>query len=206
MDIRSRFLTGVLASALSLSGGIALAQESSPVASPPTQGAPVTVELTNQDGDPVGSAILSETANGVQIALQSVPDGSGLDPGEHGIHIHETGACDPSGDTPFQSAGGHFNPTDASHGGPDDEESHAGDLGNLTVDENGTFDFEIVTDRVTLNPGAENSLADADGSALVIHAGEDDLETDPSGESGERLVCGVILPVLEGTPAATPVG
>jgi Cu-Zn family superoxide dismutase len=114
--------------------------------------------------------------------------------------------CDPSGETAFQSAGGHFNPTDASHGGPDDEDSHAGDLGNLTVDDNGAFEFEITTDRVTLDPEAENSLADQDGGALVIHAGADDLKTDPSGESGERLICGVIFPAMEGTPEATPVG
>jgi Cu-Zn family superoxide dismutase len=206
MGFRSQLLTGLLASALSLSGGLALAQEGSPAASPVAQGESVTVEMTNQDGDPVGNATFSETADGVQITVESVTEGSGLEPGEHGIHIHETGACDPSGETAFQSAGGHFNPTDASHGGPDDEDSHAGDLGNLTVDENGAFELDITTDRVTLDPEAENSLADADGSALVIHAGEDDLETDPTGESGERLVCGVIFPAMEGTPEATPVG
>jgi Cu-Zn family superoxide dismutase len=205
MGFRSRVLTGLLASTLSLSSGIVLAQDTTPAASPATQGEPVTVELTNQDGDPVGTATLSETADGVQITVESVTEGSGLEPGEHGIHLHATGACDPSGETAFQSAGGHFNPTDAAHGGPEDEDSHAGDLGNLTVDDNGAFEFEITTDRVTLDPEEENSLADADGSALVIHADEDDLETDPSGESGERLACGVIFPAMEGTPAATPV-
>jgi Cu-Zn family superoxide dismutase len=205
MGIRSRLLTGLLASTLSLSGGVAFAQDGSPVASPAAQGEPITVDLTNQEGDLVASATLSETAEGVQITVESVTEGSGLEPGEHGIHIHETGACDPSGETAFQSAGGHFNPMDASHGGPEDEDSHAGDLGNLTVDENGTFEFAITTDRVTLDPDAENSLADQDGSALVIHAGEDDLETDPSGESGERIACGVIFPATDATPEATPV-
>jgi Cu-Zn family superoxide dismutase len=206
MRFRSRVLTGLLASTLSLTSGIALAQEGSPVASPAALGESINVELTNHEGDLVGSATLTETADGVRITVESDTEGAGLEPGEHGIHLHETGMCDPSGETAFQSAGGHFNPTDASHGGPDDEDSHAGDLGNLTVDDNGAFEYEITTDRVTLDPEAENSLADQDGSALVIHAGADDLKTDPSGESGERLICGVILPAMEGTPEATPVG
>jgi Cu-Zn family superoxide dismutase len=167
----------------------------------------------------VGSASFAETPEGVTVTMQSTSegDGSGLEPGFHGIHIHETGDCDPSGDTPYASAGGHFNPTGATHGAPDDADSHAGDLGNLEVDEAGTFGLQVTTGKVTLTPGAENSLADEDGSAIIIHAGEDDLETDPSGESGERIACGVIFPApgaaatpaadgSDATPEATPVG
>ena len=208
MGIRSRILTGLLASTLALSGGIAFAQDSSPAASPETHGGPINVHLHDREDNLRGNATLSETAEGVNILVIVNPGSSGsdafLESGDHGIHIHETGVCDPSGETPFESAGGHFNPTDASHGGPEDDDSHAGDLGNLTVDQTGAFELDITTDRVTLDPNAENSLADADGSALVIHADEDDLETDPSGESGERIACGVIFPATDATPEATP--
>jgi len=205
---------GLLASTLAVSGGAALAQEATP-----EMGESVTVDLTNADGALVGTATLAETPQGVTVTVQSTSqgEGSGVEPGLHGIHIHETGECDPSGDMPFASAGGHFNPTDAVHGAPDDPESHAGDLGNLEVEEGGIFGFEITTNKVTLAPGAENSLADEDGSAILIHANEDDLETDPSGESGDRIACGVIFaapgtgatPAADGsdaTPEATPVG
>lgn len=214
MDIRSRLAAGLLASTLVVGGGAALAQEATPGTSEI-----VTVDLMNADGALVGTASFAESAAGVTITVQSTSqgDGSGIEAGLHGIHIHETGDCDPSGDMPFESAGGHFNPTGAPHGGPDDTESHAGDLGNLEVEEGGIFGFEITTGKVTLAPGAENSLADEDGSSILIHANEDDLQTDPSGESGERIACGVIFaaaggmgtPAADGsdaTPEATPVG
>jgi Cu-Zn family superoxide dismutase len=214
MKFRSTLLAGVLASSLSLGGGLALAQDASPEASPQgTSGEPIAVELSNVDGRIVASATFTETESGVNIVIQSTSqdDGSGLEAGLHGVHIHETGTCDAEGETPFESAGGHFNPTQHTHGALDDEESHAGDLGNLEVDETGTFGAEITTDKVTLEPGAENSLADADGSAIIIHAGEDDLQTDPSGESGDRVACGVIFAPegdaatpVSGTPEASP--
>ena len=214
MGLRSQLAAGLLASILAVSGGVALAQQATPEVSEI-----ITVDLTNPDGDLVGTASFAETPEGVTVTVQSTSEGagSGLEPGLHGIHIHETGDCDPSGDTPYEAAGGHFNPTDAKHGAPDDPDSHAGDLGNLEVDETGTFGLEISTGKVTLAPGAENSLADEDGSAIIIHAGEDDLETDPSGESGERIACGVIFPAAgavgtpadddsDATPESTPVG
>lgn len=198
MGVRSRLMTGILASALTLGGGTALAQDASPEASPEQD--EILVSLQNADGEPVANASLIETDDGVAIAV-TAGDDTGLEPGEHGFHIHETGLCE----APFESAGGHFNPTDASHGDIDDDESHAGDLGNLTVEDDGTIQFEITTDKITLQEGEDNSLADDDGSALLIHAGEDDLESDPSGESGDRLVCGVIFPPADsGTPVATP--
>jgi Cu-Zn family superoxide dismutase len=218
MKFRSSLLAGVLATSLSLGGGAALAQDSSPQASPQVfESEPVSVDLTDVDGRVVASATFTQTDSGLNIVVQSTSegDGSGLEAGLHGIHIHETGVCDPEGETPFESAGGHFNPTGAPHGALEDEESHAGDLGNLEVDETGTFGLDIVTDKLTMEPGGENSLADADGSAIIIHAGEDDLQTDPSGESGDRLACGVIFaeegsgatPAADGsdaTPEATP--
>ena len=216
MGVRTRIAAGVLASSLALGGGAVAAQESTP-AGTPAIGEPLTLDLTTANGDVIGSATIVASPNGVTITLQSTSEGSGsgLEPGPHGVHIHETGNCDPSGDTPFGSAGEHFNPTGASHGALEDTDSHAGDLGNLEVDGAGTFGLDVTTDKVSLEPGAENSLADEDGSAILIHAGEDDLQTDPSGESGDPVACGVIFaeagsdatPAADGsdaTPEATP--
>jgi Cu-Zn family superoxide dismutase len=123
----------------------------------------------------------------------------GIPPGEHGIHVHGVGVCDRSGSDPFASAGGHFNPTGAPHGGPDEANAHAGDLGNITADEK----IEVATDRFTLSEGPL-SLSDIDGSALVIHADRDDLMTDPAGESGARIACGVITRLPETLTAGMP--
>ena len=186
------------------------------------------VPVINADGLQIGIVSASEFDGAVTFTLNA----STLTPGEHGVHIHETGICDPAGDTVFGSAGGHFNPAGAMHGPgsaiitplvqePEEgaatpvaeeaapaspvanAESHAGDLGNIVVDENGRVAVEITTSSVTLLPGSDNSLADADGSALVIHAGADDLHTDPSGESGDRVACTVLFPPADA--AATPV-
>jgi Cu-Zn family superoxide dismutase len=173
------------------------------------------VVLRDAAGAEAGLATLGETPDG-NVSIGVVVEG--LAPGEHGIHVHETGACDPGGDQPFASAGGHYNPTGASHGAPSGAEGsvpmgtpeglatpgiepgHAGDLGNILVDDSGTGRLQITVDAFRF---AE--LADADGSALVVHADPDDLRTDPSGNSGGRLVCGVIFPGQGGaTPEATP--
>jgi superoxide dismutase, Cu-Zn family len=210
MSLRKRLLAGVLASSMALSGGAAFAQDSTPMASP--QASPVAergeITLVSPEGDPVAVATFSETDEGLTITVTNEGD-SGLEPGEHGIHIHEFGMCTPvEGDEPFSDAGDHFDPMGQPHGGPEDEESHAGDLGNLTVADDGSIDFEITTDRLTMIPGEEHSLADADGSSILIHANPDDLETDPAGESGDRVACGTIFQhplAMEGTPVATPV-
>src|SRR5699024_7220265 len=128
------------------------------------------INIANPDGDVLAVASVTEADDGVTITVTS--DDSGLDPGEHGIHIHEKGVCDPDGDDPFESAGGHFNPTDKDHGAPEDEDSHAGDLGNLTVDDDGSIDFEITRDKVTLNEGETTSLQNPpDGTSFIIHEG-----------------------------------
>lgn len=215
MNIRRSALAGILASALTLGGGIATAQDATPQATPaasPVAGAH-TVTLGTPGGKIAGFVEITEGDDGVTFRFESTVDSS-LEPGSHGIHIHEVGACDASGGTPYASAGGHYNPSDTTHGGPDDEDSHAGDLGNLDVANDGTYSYEIATDKVSLDPDAEATLADEDGSAIVIHAGEDDLETDPSGDSGDRVACGIVFPSAEpamnivppeaATPAASP--
>jgi Cu-Zn family superoxide dismutase len=191
------FLIGMIAV---FPAGSAVAQGGTPVATPAAK--PVItllVPLFDADGKQVGTAKLDESRDLVVTISVIV---AGLAPGPHGIHIHESGRCDPTGTTPFPSAGAHFNPTDGTHGGPDDPEAHAGDLGNVDVGPDGKGELERMTTKVTLSPGPV-TLADADGSALVIHADRDDLETDPDGNSGARIACGVIFSP-EGTPVATP--
>lgn len=217
---------GALVSALAFGFGnvsTTLAQDSTPAASPAAEATAVVVEpvqvtltLISADNTVVGVARLSQEAPGaaVQITVANA-ENSGLTPGEHGIHIHEAGVCDRSTDPPFDSAGGHFNPENGVHGAPDDPNSHAGDLGNLTVKDDGSFLLQTSSTRISLYPGDKNSLADADGSALMIHEHTDDMHTDPSGDSGGRVACGVIFAPEPGaaqsatpvaSPEATPVG
>jgi len=102
----------------------------------------------------------------------------------HGFHIHQYGDCSALDGT---SAGGHFNPYDAPHGGPDSEERHVGDLGNIMVDENGFAELDVVDSYLSFD-GPNNII----GRGIIVHAGEDDLETQPTGAAGARLSCGVI--------------
>lgn len=143
-----------------------------------------TAELEDPNGNPVGTATFTEGPEGVVIDVEVE---QGVEPGEHGIHIHETGEIEPS----FEAAGDHFNPTNAEHGFEDPNGPHAGDLENITVAQDGTASYQTVNDRITLGEG-ENSILDSDGSALVIHAMPDDYETNPSGSSGDRVAAGVI--------------
>ena len=111
----------------------------------------------------------------------------GLTPGEHGVHLHAVGDCDPAGEKPFDSAGSHFNPGNMHHG------QHSGDLGNLPVDDSGAAAFSFGSSTWTLDDGLFG-LGDTDGTALVIHEQTDDLVTDPSGNSGARIACAVLVP------------
>jgi Cu-Zn family superoxide dismutase len=118
--------------------------------------------------------------NGVRV----VANLTGLKPGEHGFHIHENGDCSaPDG----SSAGGHFNPTGAPHGGPDSAQHHLGDLGNLTADDSGAAKMDQVFDFLKLN--GPNTIV---GRGLIVHAGRDDLTSQPTGNAGPRVACGVI--------------
>ena len=148
-------------------------------------GAKAYVDLMTADGANVGVATFVETATGVDISVEV----SGLEAGEHGIHIHAVGLCEAPD---FTSAGGHFNPFGAEHGFDNPNGPHAGDLPNLEIGEDGTGSLQYTNTLITLGEG-EGSLFDEDGSALVIHAGMDDHTTDPAGDSGARVACGVIM-------------
>ena len=141
--------------------------------------------LKDASGKEVGAATLTVTPSGVLISL----DLTAVPPGEHGFHVHTTGKCEPPD---FKSAGPHFNPDQTKHGFMTPEGPHAGDLPNLHVPADGKLQVEVLEPNVTLS--GEAPLLDADGSALVIHAGADDYKTDPAGNSGNRIACGVITP------------
>jgi Cu-Zn family superoxide dismutase len=143
-----------------------------------------TAEVRNAQGQPVGTATLSQVTGAVRIILET----RGLPPGQKGVHIHAVGKCDPPD---FTSAGDHFNPGMKQHGLQNPQGPHAGDLPNLTIGADGTGRLESTNDRITLAEGP-TSLLDADGSAIVVHAAVDDFKTDPTGNSGARLACGVI--------------
>ncbi|KMY53371.1 superoxide dismutase [Bacillus sp. FJAT-27231] len=143
------------------------------------------IDLKNGEGKKVGTAELKQTEEGVAIKV----DASELPPGEHGFHIHETGKCD---GPDFESAGGHFNPTNASHGMNHEKGPHAGDLPNLNVGKDGTVKTEMIAKDVSLNSGEDHSLLDQDGSALVIHEKADDGKSQPAGDAGSRIACGAI--------------
>jgi superoxide dismutase, Cu-Zn family len=144
-------------------------------------------ELRNSEGAMVGQATFEEVDQGVRVVFE----GYNLPPGTRGIHIHEVGQCDPPS---FESAGDHFNPTQAAHGLEDPAGPHAGDLPNLVVAENGTATLTAVAGGATLETTGERSLFAGAGTALVIHEGVDDQRTDPAGDSGPRIACGVIRP------------
>ncbi|MFS0691155.1 superoxide dismutase family protein [Sporosarcina sp. 179-K 8C2 HS] len=145
----------------------------------------VKVHLMDGNGKPVGTAELTEEEDALRIMVEA----EGLPEGPHGFHFHEKGVCEAPD---FESAGGHFNPTGASHGLDHEEGPHAGDLPNLEVGPDGTVKEEFFVENLTLTPGEENSLFHDGGTALVIHAEADDGKTQPSGNSGDRIACGVV--------------
>ena len=167
-------VTVVAAASMALSG-LALAKER----------ASAEAQIMDAQGEVIGAAkFAQQKGDKVRVDVRV----AGLEPGRHGIHIHTIGLCEPPG---FTSAGGHFNPAGAKHGLRNPEGPHLGDLPNLKVRDNGVGTLRGKTDRVSLLEG-EQSLFDLDGSALVIHAAEDDQVTDPTGNSGARIACGVI--------------
>jgi superoxide dismutase, Cu-Zn family len=142
-------------------------------------------EIKNAQGKSVGTASLRETKNGLLIIVKA----KGLPEGLHAVHIHSVGKCEGPA---FTSAGGHFNPLNKKHGLENPAGPHAGDLPDMYVEKNGEGRYEVLMDRITLGSG-ETSIFDADGSAIVIHVTADDNVTDPTGNSGDRIACGVIV-------------
>jgi len=155
------------------------------------QAKPVTkkiVELKDAKGASVGHATIVAKGQGVEVKL----DLKDLPPGEHAVHFHQKPMCDPPD---FKSAGGHFNPTSKSHGLKNPSGHHAGDMPNVIVKPNGTVRETLTNDAVVLGTGSEpNSLLANGGTSIMIHAKADDMETDPAGNAGDRIACGVIVP------------
>lgn len=145
-----------------------------------------TAILHNRQGQEIGTATLTQEGDEVVIAVNA----RNLEGGERAIHIHEVGQCE----TPdFQSAGGHFNPDSRAHGFDHVDGAHAGDLRNLVIDpDDGMANETYRSDRVSLRADATNSLLTGAGTAIVIHAGADDYESQPAGDAGDRIACGVI--------------
>ncbi len=162
---------------------VAVVGASAQAANPPS----ALAELRDSKGKVVGSATLTTMSNGA-VKVQATVAGLAGTAGAHGLHLHAVGSCSPD----FNAAAGHFNPTGAQHGLSNSAGPHAGDLPNLTLAADGRARYEANAERVPLANGAANSLFDADGSAVVIHAGPDDNVSNPAGNSGARIACGVI--------------
>ncbi|MEN3973283.1 superoxide dismutase family protein [Sphingomicrobium sp. XHP0235] len=177
-------------------GALALAacgQESSEEQTEPQ--APVSeeqrVDLFDGNGNAVGYVNYTEQDGNLSISVREL----GVATGTHGVHLHETGLCE---GPDFQSAGGHWNPTGNEHGRDNPNGAHLGDLANLTADDNGMVDFNYLARGVSTG-SEQNTINDADGTALIVHAGPDDYRTDPSGDSGARMACAVLAAPQNGS-------
>jgi Cu-Zn family superoxide dismutase len=157
------------------------ASRSDPAAVPPTR----TATLVDSTGKTIGSAALLSSSRGPLLVVRL----TGVAPGTHGLHIHEAARCDPPA---FESAGPHLNPARRQHGSRNPAGPHLGDLPNVRASAAGAIDTTLVLDRAVL--GSDGLGSGAPGRALVLHARADDLMTDPSGNSGARIACGVLNP------------
>ena len=170
----------LVCSAMLLSSGAILTGAS---ASPPRSG-PTALAAVQPLGTSTvkGTVRFTQLEHGVEIAA----DISGLTPGSHGVHIHEFGDCSAADGS---SAGGHFNPEGKPHGGPDSAAAHAGDYGNLEADANGHALLKLVSHRITIDQGPNGVI----GRSVIVHGKTDDLTSQPAGNAGPRIGCGVIM-------------
>src|SRR5688572_5884356 len=199
MSTPNRFATSpaaLLLAGLTLAGMVAACgreQAAVPVATEPAPApapvaapapAPLTATATLQPaagGSTAGSITFSEEGELVTVTAFL----TGVAAGSHGFHVHETGDC---GDPEFKNAGGHFNPTGAPHGAPTDPAHHAGDFGNIEIAADGTGSLQISTALLTVAPGPNSAV----GRAVILHEKADDLKTQPTGDAGGRIACGVV--------------
>jgi len=142
-------------------------------------------QLVGADETEYGEVIVAQGDNGLLVNIKA----QGMSPGPHGVHIHQTGKCEAPD---FKSAGGHWNPAGKQHGFDNPQGAHAGDFFNLDIGADGTGSLEATISGGKLSDG-DAALLDADGAAIIVHEGPDDLKTDPSGDSGGRLACGVFV-------------
>jgi Cu-Zn family superoxide dismutase len=177
-----KILVSLAATALVACGGTKKEEKAPPKEEPKAAGPAAFAEIKPASGSDVKGVItFVQEGNDLKITA----DISGAKPGKHGIHIHEKGDCSAPD---ASSAGGHFNPTSEEHGGPMAAQHPAGDLGNIEVGEDGKGHLELKT-RALRVPTADNSVV---GHAIIVHANEDDLTSQPAGNAGDRIACGVI--------------
>jgi superoxide dismutase, Cu-Zn family len=174
-----RTAVGMLAAAAVLAG---CNGQRGAIGEPVAGGQVATAAMRLADGTDAGRSTARQVEGGVRFTL----DVQGLPPGQHGAHVHTTGRCDAPD---FASAGPHWNPTGAKHGGMNPQGPHQGDLPNIVIGTDGRGTIGITMAGATLD-----GLLDADGAAMMVHAAADDLQTDPSGNSGARIACGVFQP------------
>lgn len=144
--------------------------------------ATATAPMRDAKGRDLGTVTLTETGQGIAVAGTL----RGLPPGTHAIHVHTTGKCEP----PFESAGGHWNPTNRQHGAQNPQGPHLGDMPNITVGADSSATVRVTTSGGTLR--GTDALMDGDGATVMVHAGADDYRSNPAGNAGARVACGVV--------------